>query len=232
MKRALAICVLVFLSLITCDVAALAIDVNPDGPWNRRLKFAFQGPGVPPGDAFPFVCYVVAMPYELVNAIQKEAKEYKDAVKKGETASNQLAEKYKNGVPMPMYIGYYVAMDDFSLTFTSHFQSPEKKDEFKSFNEKESSYHIKKHRSWHGILAQIQRLASPDGADTMVYTLGLPPDPNYIPEIHKPALIPLAIIIENGHLSFYPRRGDFDATIINPKSGMVFKVIDKNFTIP
>lgn len=233
MKRFWGICSVVFLVLITFSGTALAIDVNTDGGFVRRLKFAHKGPGTPPENAFPLVCYVVAKPYELVMVIRKEARDAEEAAAKGQTVPRPMAEQFKDGVPMPAFVGYYVVDENFRLTFVSSLLDPLEREDLKSFNEEEKSYRIPQHRSWYGVLAYIQGGSDSGGSDTMVYTLGVPPDPEYVPEIRKSVIVPLERILNPDHISIYPpTSGDFDATIINPKPGMTFKVIDNDFIIP
>lgn len=220
----------ILISLALCVTQAHAVEVVVLDP--NALIFSGQGPGTAPENTFPLVCYVVEMPVNLVKALRNEAKAAKEAATKGQTIPLPLTEQYKNGVPMPMFTGYYIVTSDFRIAFEGTFQARKRQDSLLHFNRAASSQLVKApYRSWHGALAYIQSLARNAGTDTMVYTTGVMPDSTYIPQIKRPVIVPLSKITDSVFTP-YPSQKDFDATIINPKPGMTFKAIDKDFIIP
>ena len=230
----------VILTLITCACSCIllagtawGIEFKMERPFRRYLSFSTKEPGTPPENAFPLVCYIITLPHAVVDDIQEEAKSVEKALSEGKIIHRPLAEKYKKGVPAPAYVGYYIISEDYRIRYVSLKFGERSSPNLKEFNGKRKSFPIKPPRwSWNGALACIQWLSDNDGTDVMAYTMGVPPDPNYVPQIKKPYIIPLSKIFETSIISFWPKEGDFDATIINLKPGMKFKVIDKDFIIP
>ncbi len=211
---------------------AVEVRINPWNGLNRSNKILpLEGPGTAPENAFPLVCYVVGKPRHIELALIEEAKHARDAAAQGKTIARPLAEKYAAGLSWPAYLGYFVVDATFRITYVSELPAWWTASEVEDLNREKPGIDLKVPRwSWHGVLGSLYLLAR---GRTVVYTLGVPPDPGYVPKARGAVLVPLAEILNPGSTtSAFWDDQDIDTTIINLKPGMHFKVIDGDFTIP
>ena len=191
------------------------------------------GPGVPPQNAFPVVCYIIGMDTYEVLALNEERKRAVYATNQGQTMPRPLVEKYKGGLNLPGYVGYLIVDESFHITYVPRFPSPTMQSLFSHFDLEPPVMALYAPRwSWNGVREILRwRLGHSVSFLSMAYTFDLPPDPSYVPEVKQTAHVPLDFVQE----FMWERKGHFpkgiDATITNLRPGMRFMILDKDLEL-